>query len=111
MLLLKARARVFAKKKRREVVFSLLRAFYESRIIDRVFACSNTTGRLIIIIIIIIVVEAFRCGKETRFENAGDDAIDDADADADGRGGGVWSESQYHHKRRRRRNVDSSDHV
>ena len=110
MLLLKARARVFAKKKRREVFFSLLRAFYESRIIDRVFACSNTTGRLIIIIII-IVVEAFRCGKETRFENAGDDAIDDADADADGRGGGVWSESQYHHKRRRRRNVDSSDHV
>ena len=100
---MKARARI-AKKKRREV-FSL-RAFYESRIIDRV-ACSNTTGRLIIIII--IVVEAFRCGKETRFENAGDDAIDDADADADGRGG-VWSES-HHHKRRRRRNVDSSDHV
>ena len=98
---MKARARV-AKKKRREV-FSP-RAFYASRI-DRV-ACSNTTGRLIIIII--IVVEEFRCGKETRFENAGDDAIDDADAD-DGRGG-VWSES-HHHKRRRRRNVDSSDHV
>jgi len=95
---LKARARV-EKKKRREV-FSP-RAFYASRI-DRV-ACSNTTGRLIIII---IVVEEFRCGKETRFENAGDDAIDDADAD-DGRG--VWSES--HHHKRRRRNVDSSDHV
>ena len=106
--MLKARARVFAKKKRREVFFSL-RAFYESRIIDRVFACSNTTGRLIIIIII-VVVEAFRCGKETRFENAGDDAIDDADADADDGRGGVWSES-HHHKRRRRRNVDSSDHV
>ena len=101
-MLLKARARVFAKKKRREVFFSPLRAFYESRIIDRVFACSNTTGRLIIIII--VVVEAFRCGKETRFENAGDDAIDDADADD-----GVWSES--HHRKRRRRNVDSSDHV
>ena len=100
---MKARARV-AKKKRREV-FSP-RAFYASRIIDRV-AHSNTTGRLIIII---IVVEEFRCGKETRFENAGDDAIDDADADDDGRGGGVWSES-HHHKRRRRRNVDSSDHV
>ena len=98
-MLLKARARV-AKKKRREVFFSL-RAFYESRIIDRV-ACSNTTGRLIIIII--VVVEAFRCGKETRFENAGDDAIDDADADD-----GVWAES--HHRKRRRRNVDSSDHV